>query len=588
MKSVEDSEYYNMVESLWSVPRISNVAGTRTRTEFLFTDTRSGVPMLYLWDKGECLPVLPDNNPVTGLCALHHVNPWVVFGRDEKGNEDFTVYVVDYETHEMDRATEEGIGRLTELFWVSDDEWLVIGCNDQEYFISLLQRDGTRSNLYTTDAQIMVADYDDSRELVVAAVGRGPGSRIALMNIRKRNIVWISESDTSEDTFPRIFPEKGYYAYVTDVKGESEIVVRRVDTQEVVSRVFFRGDIQVLPGRGILEWLDKTTLFVAPGIDAELSPRLLDIEKKVCSDPLTKMSVIGSTQGGEGVVWVGSSLSDPPAIQFFKKGRATALVRSHASGYSSGESHWYHSFDDNLVQGWLVKSKKEKAPLVVYCHGGPNFATLNIWDPELQALVKAGYHVFAPNFRGSTTFGSAFKNRNIGDIGGGDIKDVLYGAKYARELLGVEGNPAIAGGSYGGYLTLQALATQPEKWAGGVALVPWVDLLETYEMVDAHYRALMIYLLGGTPEEKRDLYRERSPINHIEKLKRPVLILAGENDSRCPLELIQKFHERATQLHLPVELKVLEEEGHIGSHLSSLVRISVFELEFLKTLFFHD
>ncbi|MGC1120691.1 MAG: alpha/beta fold hydrolase [Candidatus Methanofastidiosia archaeon] len=585
MKLVEESEYFGMVQSLWSVPYILNVTGTRTRTEFLYTDTRAGVPLLYVWDNGECRAIAPDNNPITGLSALHNVRPWVVFGRDEKGTEDFAIYVVDYTTHEMRNVTEGGIGRLTGLFWVSDNEWLVIGCDNQGYFITLLHRDGTRCNLYTTDEQIVAADYDDKRELVVAAVGRGPGSKIALMNIRKKTITWISESDTSEDTFPRIFPEKGYYAYVTDVKGESEIVVRSVDTHEVVSRVSVRGDIQLLPGKGNLEWVDERTLFAAPAHEAELSPQLLDIEEKMWSEPLTDVSVIGSTRVRDGVVWIGTSLSQPPCIQLLEKGKVTTLVQSGISGCSSGESHWYSSFDGNRVQGWLVKNKNEKAPLVVYCHGGPNFATLNMWDAELQGLEKAGYHVFAPNFRGSTTFGSAFKNLNIGDIGGGDVKDVLYGARYAMNLLGLKGKPAIVGGSYGGYLTLQALTTQPDEWAGGVALVPWVDLLQTYEMADAHYRALMAYLLGGPPEEKRDLYGDRSPITHVEKLKSPVLIIAGENDSRCPLKPIQEFCEKATQLHLPVNLEVLKEEGHTGSRISSLVRMSVIQLEYLRTCF---
>jgi dipeptidyl aminopeptidase/acylaminoacyl peptidase len=585
MKSVEESEYFGMVQSLWSVPYILDVAGTRTRSEFLYTDTKIGIPLLYVWNKGECLTVAPDNNPITGLSALHSAEPLVAFARDEKGNEDFAVYVVNYTTHEMKKVTEGGIGRLMGLFWVSNNEWLVIGCDSRRYFITLLNKEGTCFNLYTTDRQIVAADYDDKRELVVAAVGRGPGSKIALMNIRKKTITWISESDTSEDTFPRVFSEKGYYAYVTDVRGESEIVVRSVDTNRVVSRVSVKGDIQFLPGKGNLEWVDERTLFAAPAHEAELSPRLLDIEKKVWSEPLTEISVIFSSRIKEGVVWIGSSLSSPPCIQLFKKGKIRTLIQSGANGYSSGESHWYSSFDGSRVQGWLVRTKNEKAPLVVLCHGGPNFASLNMWDAQLQGLVTAGYHVFAPNFRGSTTFGSAFKNLNIGDIGGGDVKDVLYGAKYAMNLLGLKGKPAIAGGSYGGYLTLQALTTQPDEWAGGVALVPAVNLLQTYELADAHYRALMVYLLGGPPEEKMDLYRERSPITHLKKLKSPVLIIAGENDSRCPLKPIQEFYEKATQLHLPVDMEIRKEEGHTGSRISSLVRMSVLQLEYLRTCF---
>jgi dipeptidyl aminopeptidase/acylaminoacyl peptidase len=194
----------------------------------------------------------------------------------------------------------------------------------------------------------------------------------------------------------------------------------------------------------------------------------------------------------------------------------------------------------------------------------------------------AGFHVFAPNFRGSATFGPDFENLNIGDPGGGDLQDVLYGAQYAMDILNVSTLPGIVGGSYGGYLVMQAMTTQPEKWADEVAFVPVVDLAESHTSGNALSKAYSTYLMGGTPEEKPDLYKERSPITHAENIKSPVLIIAGENDPLCPLPPIKKFYKKAQDLNLPIELEVIKGEGHEVSRAANAFKATVLELEFLE------
>ena len=198
-------------------------------------------------------------------------------------------------------------------------------------------------------------------------------------------------------------------------------------------------------------------------------------------------------------------------------------------------------------------------------------------------IVQAGYHVFAPNFRGSATFGTEFKNLNIKDLGGGDLQDVLYGGKYAQKILGTK-NPFLVGISYGGYLALQGLTTQPDEWSGGVAIIPVVDYAACYSMADAADRSFISSYFGGTPEENPNLYEERSPITHVDKLKSPVLIIAGENDPICPLEPIKKFYERARNMNLPVRLEILKGEGHVPARVSNAIRMSILELEFLKEI----
>jgi dipeptidyl aminopeptidase/acylaminoacyl peptidase len=197
----------------------------------------------------------------------------------------------------------------------------------------------------------------------------------------------------------------------------------------------------------------------------------------------------------------------------------------------------------------------------------------------------AGYNVFAPNYRGSSGFGAEFQNLNLGDVGGGDLQDVLYGARYAADLLGSAGRPAIMGASYGGYLTLMALTTQPDEWSGGVAFVPVADWREDYRRADAHFRRYCTHFLGGAPDQRPDLYADRSPITHVGRLRSPLLILHGENDPRCPIESVRALTVQAQALGLPVRLVSAAGEGHGAVELDQAASEVALALDHLDNLF---
>jgi dipeptidyl aminopeptidase/acylaminoacyl peptidase len=216
------------------------------------------------------------------------------------------------------------------------------------------------------------------------------------------------------------------------------------------------------------------------------------------------------------------------------------------------------------------------------CHGGPTAAVKNEWgEPIVQLLVQAGYHVFQPNFRGSTTFGTEFVNLQIGDVGVGDLQDVLCAAKYAGDLLELDTRPVVMGVSYGGYLTLHALTTQSDNWAGGVAIVPFSDWRSKYDSADAHHRKYCEHLLGGTPEGQPERYRERSPITHLAHLTKPLLIITGDDDSGYAD--VRVFHDTARRLAKPVYL-VVQETGHGTSTADQMNAEIVHSLDFLETL----
>jgi dipeptidyl aminopeptidase/acylaminoacyl peptidase len=119
----------------------------------------------------------------------------------------------------------------------------------------------------------------------------------------------------------------------------------------------------------------------------------------------------------------------------------------------------------------------------------------------------------------------------------------------------------IAGWSWGGYLTLLTHGMHPERFIAGVAGVPVADYMAAYADESPLLQAYDRALLGGTPDELPELVMERSPITYVDRVIAPLLILAGEHDSRCPLPQILNYVERLKARNHPHEL-YLYATGH--------------------------
>ncbi|MBV9278776.1 MAG: S9 family peptidase [Chloroflexi bacterium] len=222
----------------------------------------------------------------------------------------------------------------------------------------------------------------------------------------------------------------------------------------------------------------------------------------------------------------------------------------------------YTSFDgrQNSAFLWQPEDRAEKVPAVVMPHGGPTGQTLNSFNPTVQYLVNRGYAVLAPNFRGSTGYGREFQWLNRNDWGGGDLKDVVAAADWLREH-GIADRVGIYGGSYGGYMTMMAITKHPDRWAAAVAIFPMVDLVTSYTAARPDMKQFQVRNIG-TPEENPDLYYDRSPINFVENIQCPVLVLQGERDARCRLDEVQSMCRRLESTGRQFELVVYEHEGH--------------------------
>ena len=225
---------------------------------------------------------------------------------------------------------------------------------------------------------------------------------------------------------------------------------------------------------------------------------------------------------------------------------------------------WYPSFDGRQISGFLYTPprKAQGSPAVLWVHGGPTWQYRNSWDPAVQLLVNHGYKVLAPNIRGSSGYGKAFRELAVGDWGGGDLKDLVAGAEYLEQAeLAGRGRIGIAGASYGGYMTLMAMTKTPDRWAAGVSICGIVNLLTLYESTRGDLKLYLIQQLG-TPEENPELYWDRSPLNFANDVKNPLMIVQGGTDPRVPLHEAEQMVGALERWGALLEYKVYEDEGH--------------------------
>jgi len=178
------------------------------------------------------------------------------------------------------------------------------------------------------------------------------------------------------------------------------------------------------------------------------------------------------------------------------------------------------------------------------------------------ALASRGYLVIQPNPRGSTGYGMAFQNANHKDLGGGDLVDEVYAAKFLTATGYV--NPkkiGITGGSYGGFMTLMAVGKTPDVWAAGVSMYGIINWYEMLKHEDASLQAYQRSLIGD-PVTDKAVYDAASPMTFIRQTKAPLLVLQGENDIRVPRGQAAEVVATLKGVGATVDVHYYPEEGH--------------------------
>ncbi len=257
------------------------------------------------------------------------------------------------------------------------------------------------------------------------------------------------------------------------------------------------------------------------------------------------------------------------------------MVEPQLVRYPSRDGKWQISA---LVYVPFNTPRDAKNPAIVYVHGGPTSQTVNSFNRFVQYMVNQGYLVIAPNYRGSTGYGKEFQAANFKDMGGGDLQDTLAAADWIQKTGYVDPKKLIVmGASYGGYMSMMAVTKAPEMWAAGVPIVPFVNWFTEIENEDPSLQQWDLATMGDPKSEKdKELLTDRSPIFFVDRIKAPLMLLAGGHDPRCPKSEAQQVADAVKKNGGFAELHIYENEGHGFARVENQIDAYRRVAEFLK------
>jgi dipeptidyl aminopeptidase/acylaminoacyl peptidase len=246
------------------------------------------------------------------------------------------------------------------------------------------------------------------------------------------------------------------------------------------------------------------------------------------------------------------------------------------------ETLWFANGSGDRIQGWLIRPDGAGPfPTIVSIHGGPEYHNTDMFDARRLAYADHGFAVLLVNYRGSTGYGTAFRQLLQGDIGFPESEDVNAGLDHLIEAgIADPQRLFIEGWSWGGYLATLNAGLHPDRWRAVMAGIPVGDYVASHYECAAPLRAWDLATLGGSPMDLPDLYRERNPMTYVDRVRAPVLLIAGEHDTRCPLGQVMTYAHA-----LRVRGKEVEVHLYASGHHANDVQEQILHVELAMAFF---
>lgn len=531
----------------------------------------------------------------------------IIFSQDVAGDENFGLYTLNVTTGETIEITKPGkvTSQIAELSHLRPQEVVIMSNErDPKFFDYKILNLATKAttDLFTNTENYSGIIFDKQFHPVLASKSNPDGSsNIYLWNqktkkFEKKTVIPFEDSltsaavDTSHD---------GSKVYTVDSRGRDKAALIEWDLKTDKSRILAsdeRSDIQGLqmhPKTGKLLW--ASSYYLKRDIqffDKETQKHFEHIEKQLNSDiNVTSMSL----EGDHWVVFADSS--DKPVAFYFYDVKTKTLSEAlyhmksmlpYADRMSAMEPVEVPSRDGYQLVSYLTQARKPAGKsLVLLVHGGPWGRDTFGYHPYHQWLADRGYNVLSVNFRASTGFGKKFLNAGDKQWGRKMHDDLIDAVNWAVKNGYADPNQVvIMGGSYGGYAALAGVTFTPDTFAAAVDIVGPSNLetlLNTVPPYWESFRANLYKRVGDpTTPEGRKLLKERSPLTHVDKIKKPLLILQGANDPRVKKAEADQIYNAMVAKKIPVEYVLFPDEGHGFAKASNNMAANAVIEEFLQ------
>lgn len=555
-----------------------------------------------IWIKGidedfdDARPLTDDDRPVPGYFWSRD-GEYVLYVQDKGGDENFHVWAVDIDAEPADDSGVPPARNLTDIDDVRARIYSVPKSTPGKIIIGLNDRDPALHDVYRLDIESGERELliENNQNIAGWVVGLEGNVRLAVRQTEDGGTETLRVSDGTvgetlytcswqETCGPNRFHPDNERVWFQTNKGEDNDLVglflMDVETGELefVERdpegeVDFSGAVYSNATDELLATVyvgDKPRIYPKDERFAEA----LDFLREELPDG--EISFRPQT-ADDSLVLVGLSRDVDPGTTYLFNWEDMAVSELYRSRPELPVEHMaemepirYEARDGLEIPAYLTRPKGvegEKLALVALIHGGPWARDTWGYRSQVQFLANRGYAVLQPNFRGSTGYGKAFLNAGNNEWGDAMQDDITDGVKHLVEqgLVDPE-RVCIMGGSYGGYATLAGMTFTPDLYACGVDVVGPSNLITLLNSIPPYWGPIrkIFTLRMGDPgtEEGREQLERQSPLNHVDKIAAPLLVIQGANDPRVKQAEADQIVVAMREAGLPVEYIVAPDEGH--------------------------
>ncbi|MBJ6759876.1 S9 family peptidase [Myxococcaceae bacterium JPH2] len=505
----------------------------------------------------------------------------LLFRRDQGGNEQLHLYVRTPDGKEKDLTPGTKL-RASFVGWSRDDS---------AFYVLTNERDARFMDLYRYDAKTYARTLLFQNDGGYDVAGVAPDEKsVALQKPRTTSDNDLWRYDVATRALKHLTPHQGDAQFsVADFDPVSGALYLLTNVNSEFTRV-----VRYADATGTLEEVEKTdwdivsSTFSRSGAyritvineDGRATVRLHDV-KKGTDLPLPTLP--------EGDVVAVQFSRDEQRLSLLHNGdrsptnlyayalatkKATRLTNTlspavDAEDLVEAQRVRFKSSDGLEIPNILYKphqaSPDNKVPALVWVHGGPGGQTRKGYAAFMQYLANHGYVVLGINNRGSSGYGKSFFRSDDQKHGREPLRDCVEARKYLASLPYVDATRVgIIGGSYGGYMTLAALAFQPEAFNVGVDIFGVANWLRTLKNMPPYWesRRQALYQEMGDPTTQEQMLRDISPLFHAEQIRKPLLVIQGANDPRVLRVESDEMVQAVRKNNVPVEYVVFPDEGH--------------------------